>query len=109
MNGFRKALDFLLGRKSSPPKFGVVLGGGGARGLAHIGVLKVLEDEGLTPDLVVGTSMGGLIGGVYARGMSIDELEEEALKLVETNRLIQLADRIPTLKAMFSGKRIEQY
>ena len=109
MNGFRKVRDFLLGRKSSPPQFGVVLGGGGARGLAHIGVLKVLEEENLTPDLIVGTSMGGLIGGVYARGMPIEEMEEEALKLVATTRLVQLADRVPTLKAMFSGKRIEQY
>lgn len=109
MSGFRKILDLFRSKKSSPPRFGVVLGGGGARGLAHVGVLKVLDDAGIKPDIIVGTSMGGLVGGAYARGMRVQEMEEEALKLAETNRLIQLADRIPTLKALFSGKRIEQY
>ncbi|MFN8472555.1 MAG: patatin-like phospholipase family protein [Anaerolineae bacterium] len=57
------------------PKLGLALGGGGARGLAHIGVLRVLEKEGVSPDLITGTSMGGLIGALYASGMSLDEIE----------------------------------
>ena len=55
-------------------KFALVLGGGGAKGYAHIGVLKVLEKHGLIPDLIVGTSMGSLVGGMYACGKSIDEM-----------------------------------
>src|SRR6218665_3954212 len=51
-------------------KLGLVLSGGGARGLAHVGVLKVLERERIPPDLIVGTSMGAIIGGLYASGMS---------------------------------------
>ena len=50
------------------PRVGVVLSGGGARGIAHIGVLRVLESEGIFPDVVAGTSMGALIGGLYATG-----------------------------------------
>lgn len=55
--------------------FGLVLGGGGARGLAHIGVWQVLEDAGLTPSVVTGTSMGGLVGAFIAAGYSGAELE----------------------------------
>lgn len=53
----------------------LVLGGGGARGAAHIGVLKVLEENGLRPDIVVGTSMGAIVGGLYASGVPVDKLE----------------------------------
>jgi NTE family protein len=57
------------------PKIGLVLSGGGARGLSHIGVLKVLEREHVPIDAIAGTSMGAIIGGLYASGMSADELE----------------------------------
>ena len=56
-------------------RVGLVLGGGGARGGAHIGVLKVLEANGVYPDVVVGSSMGALIAGLYAAGYSPDEIE----------------------------------
>ncbi len=55
-------------------KVGLVLSGGGAKGIAHIGVLKVLEEEGIYVDMVGGTSMGGLIGGFYASGYSPEQL-----------------------------------
>ena len=54
---------------------GLVLSGGGARGVAHVGVIKVLEQLGVPIDLVVGTSMGAIVGGLYASGMTADELE----------------------------------
>jgi NTE family protein len=57
-------------------RIGLALGGGGARGLAHIGVLKVLEREGIPIDLIVGTSIGALVGGAYASGISPDELQK---------------------------------
>lgn len=56
------------------PKVGVVLGGGGAKGAAHIGVLKYIEEMGIPVDYVAGTSMGSIIGGLYAMGYSPDEL-----------------------------------
>ena len=57
-------------------RIGLALGGGGARGLAHIGVLRVLEREGIPIDLIVGTSIGALVGGAYASGSSPDELQK---------------------------------
>ncbi|MDO9434984.1 patatin-like phospholipase family protein [Hydrogenophaga sp.] len=61
------------------PRVGLVLSGGGARGFAHVGVLKALEAAKVPVDLIVGTSMGAIIGGLYASGMSADELEREIL------------------------------
>ncbi len=61
------------------PKIGLVLSGGGAKGMAHIGVLKELEALGIRPDYITGTSMGSIVGGLYAAGYSADEIEEIAL------------------------------
>ena len=78
-------LAFAFGAKASEsitdpinpprPKVGIVLGGGGAKGAAHIGVLKYIEEIGLPVDYVVGTSMGSIIGGLYALGYSPYEIE----------------------------------
>lgn len=57
------------------PKIGLVLGGGGAKGAAEVGVLKVLEKYGIKPDYIVGTSIGSIVGGLYAAGYSAAELE----------------------------------
>jgi len=57
------------------PRTCLVLGGGGARGAAHIGVLKVLERERVPIDCIVGTSMGAVVGGLYASGYTADEIE----------------------------------
>lgn len=61
------------------PRIGLVLSGGGARGLAHVGVLKVLEQLRIPVDVIAGTSMGAIVGGLYASGMRADELERELL------------------------------
>jgi NTE family protein len=58
-----------------------VLGSGGPRGFAHIGVLKALEAEGIKPDIIVGSSVGALVGALYASGMDARDLEREALEL----------------------------
>jgi NTE family protein len=63
---------------ATPPKVGIALGGGFARGLAHIGVLKVLEEEKIPVDFIAGTSVGSVIGAAYASGISAKELEEVA-------------------------------
>jgi NTE family protein len=57
------------------PKIGLALSGGGARGVAHVGVLKVLEEHRIPVDYIAGTSMGAIVGGLYATGMSADEIE----------------------------------
>lgn len=74
--------DSTKNRQSAPdtqtaerPKIGLVLSGGGARGFAHIGVLKVLEENNVPIDYIVGTSMGSIIGGLYAIGLTPEEIE----------------------------------
>jgi NTE family protein len=64
-----------LAQAQERPRIGLVLSGGGARGLAHIGVLKVLEAERVPIDAIAGTSMGAIVGGLYASGMSAGELD----------------------------------
>ena len=61
---------------SSRPKVGLVLCGGGARGLSHIGVLKVLAEQRIPVDFIVATSMGSIVGGAYAAGRSPAQMEE---------------------------------
>ena len=68
------------------PKIGLVLSGGGARGAAHIGVLKVLEELRVPVDLIVGTSMGSIVGAAYATGLSVEEMEK-VIKTITTDRL----------------------
>lgn len=63
------------------PSIGLVLSGGGARGAAHVGVLKVLEELGVRVDYVAGTSMGAIVGGMYAAGFSADEIEKTLVEM----------------------------
>jgi len=71
----------LFAAEAPRPKVGLVLSGGAARGLAHVGVLKALEEQGIHIDAIAGTSMGAVIGGLYASGYKIDELEKLALSI----------------------------
>ncbi len=64
------------GNKIIRPKVALVLSGGGAKGFSHIGVLKILEKEGIPIDMIVGTSIGSLVGGIYSLGYSAKELED---------------------------------
>jgi NTE family protein len=66
-----------------PPRLGLALGGGAARGFAHIGVIQVLEEAGIKPDLVAGTSAGSLVAALYAHGKTGAELASVALTLDE--------------------------
>lgn len=66
-----------------PPRIGLALGGGAARGFAHVGVIQVLEREGLRPDMVAGTSAGSLVAALYASGMDGAQLERAALEMEE--------------------------
>ncbi|HYL28773.1 MAG TPA: patatin-like phospholipase family protein, partial [Gemmatimonadales bacterium] len=71
-------------------QFSLVLSGGGLKGLAHIGVFRALEEGGLTPDLVVGSSMGALIAAAWASGMPPAEMRERALR-VERRHVFKVA------------------
>ncbi len=63
------------------PRIGLVLGGGGARGAAHVGVLKVLEELRIPIDYIAGTSMGSIVGGLHASGLSAEEIEREIIAM----------------------------
>ncbi|QVM90034.1 patatin-like phospholipase family protein [Pseudomonas entomophila] len=71
----------VLAAEQARPKIGLVLSGGAARGIAHIGVLKALEEQGVRIDAIAGTSMGAVVGGLYASGYSVEELEKLATTL----------------------------
>jgi NTE family protein len=70
------------------PRVGLVLSGGGARGAAHVGVLKVLEESRVPVDYIAGTSMGAIVGGLYASGMSADEIGE-AIQAMDWKRMFR--------------------
>jgi NTE family protein len=66
-----------------PPRIGLALGGGAARGFAHVGVIEVLEEAGIKPDLVVGTSAGSLVAALYASGRNGKQLQQSAMAMDE--------------------------
>src|SRR5260370_17315802 len=67
-------------RTSNRPRIGLALSGGAARGIAHIGVLRAFEENNISIDAIAGASAGALVGGAYAAGMPIEELQEMARK-----------------------------
>ncbi len=71
----------LYGQSNERPKIGLVLSGGGAHGLSHIGVIKYLEDRDVPIDFVTGTSMGSIVRGLYALGYASEQVEILALSL----------------------------
>ncbi len=83
------------------PKIGLVLSGGGAKGMAHIGVLKVLEELDIRPDYITGTSMGSIMGGLYAIGYSANELDS-IVRLMDWNNM--LSDKIPLSRVVQEEK-----
>lgn len=82
-------------------KFGLALSGGGAKGFAHIGILKMIDSLGIKVDYITGTSMGGILGGLYAMGYNADQLKHTVYK-VDWNRI--LSNKIPYNKVNISEK-----
>ena len=90
-------------------KVGLALGGGGARGLAHIGVLKVLEKEGIKLDALAGVSMGSFVGACYATGLSVKEMEEEAVTFNKRKAIKKMLDLANPKRSVLKGKKVERY
>ena len=84
------------------PKVGLVLSGGGAKGAAHIGVLKYIEEAGIPIDYIAGTSMGAIVGGMYALGYSSDEILE-LISAVDWDRLI--SNQVDRQRTSYESKR----
>jgi len=94
-----------LGQENPRPKVGLVLSGGGAKGLAHIGVLKVIDSLGIKVDYVAGTSMGAIVGGLYASGYNAEQLDSIFLN-VDIDALLQ--DYTPRESKSFYEKRNDE-
>ncbi len=83
------------------PTIGLVLSGGGAKGMAHIGIIRAMEKAGLTPDYVTGTSMGSVVGGLYSIGYTADEIEAMATNM---DWDVILSNKIPLDEITFEEK-----
>ena len=102
-----------LGEKSPPPpapapapiKIGLALGGGAARGFAHIGVIKALEAQGIAADIVVGTSAGAVVGALYSSGLSGFELQKLAMNMDEG----QIGDWSLPDRGVFKGEALQNF
>ena len=94
-----------FGQEQSRPKIGLVLSGGGAKGLAHIGVLKVIDSLGIQVDYIAGTSMGAVVGGLYASGYNANQLDS-IFSAIDVDALIQ--DYTPRGAKSFYEKRNDE-
>jgi NTE family protein len=90
---------------SKPLRIGLALGGGAARGFAHIGVIKVLEAQGIVPDVIAGTSAGSVVGALYASGMNSFELQRVGLELDEGT----LADWSFPNRGILKGEALQDF
>ena len=88
-----------------PPKIALVLGGGAARGFAHVGVIKMLESQGLAPDIIVGTSAGSVAGALYAAGFTGFELQRRALEMDEKS----ISDWALPNRGFIKGESLQKY
>ena len=100
---FAKVRERMDSIRQYRPTVGLVLAGGGARGLAHLGVIKYIEELGIPVDLVAGTSMGGLIGGLYAMGYKHDQLDS---LVRDIDWPVMMSDNIPD---SYVGYKIKKY
>lgn len=87
------------------PKIALVLGGGGAKGFAHVGVIEALETHGIKPDLIVGTSSGAMVGAIYASGKSARELTKIALTVSDD----ELLDFTPSKQGLIAGNKLRAF
>lgn len=88
-----------------PPRVGLALGGGAARGFAHIGVLQVLEEQGIKPDLIVGTSAGSVVAALYASGKTPTELAAMAMTLDESS----ITDWVFPGRSLLKGEALAKF
>ena len=91
--------------KAREPVIALALGGGGAKGFAHIGAIKVLESHGIKPQIVTGTSAGSFVGSIYASGKTPYQLQEIALSLEESD----IRDLTFSKQGFLVGQKLQDY
>ncbi len=99
----------VISKSARPLKIGLALGGGAARGFAHIGVIKVLEAQGIAPDIVVGTSAGSLVGALYAAGNNGYALNKLALDMDEAAISDWSVPLFAKTSGVFKGEGLQNY
>lgn len=87
------------------PRIALALGGGAAKGFAHVGVIKMLEANGIVPDIITGTSAGSVVGSLYASGLNGMQLQAKAMQLDES----ELTDWTLSTKGFLKGEKLEAY
>lgn len=93
-------------RKKNPPKIGLALGGGAARGFSHVGVIKTLEAQGINIDIVTGTSAGSIVGALYSGGTNAFDLQKIALAMDES---VATDWTILPNRGVFKGESLQNY
>ena len=94
--------------KPKRPKIGLALGSGGSRGLAHIGVIKVLEENNIPIDFIAGSSIGAMVGGFYASGLSAKEIEKIALS-VNWRRVFSVLFEPHLKQGLIGGEKLKTF
>ncbi len=84
---------------------GLALGSGGSRGVAHVGFLEALEEEGIKPDFISGCSMGAVVGGCYASGMTVAEMKEAVLSL-RMRDILDVTPAVITKMSLLRGRKV---
>ena len=98
-----------LSSSTRQPKIGLALGCGGAKALAHMGVLKALEDHNINIHAVAGCSMGAYVGALWASGVSADKMIHLAAEMRDKKHLKELADpAVPPIKGLFYGNKVKE-
>ncbi len=98
-----------IAREIGGVSVGLALGGGAALGIAHIGVLRVLEKEGIPIDIIAGSSMGALIAALWAIGKDTAELEKIAREFEQRKSLMNLIDIVVPISGLFGGRKIKHW
>ena len=104
----KRIQKYNFGAPPAWPSVGLSLSVGGARGLAHVGVLQSLEEAGIQPIAISGASMGGIIGALYACGMSAGELRHFALSLAKPREMLRLVDLLPGRRGLISSDKLRR-
>lgn len=94
----------------TPPRIGLVLSCGGARGLAHVGAIQVLEDAGIPIAAIIGSSMGAYVGALWSAGINGDSLAELAAEMKDRRTLLRLIDpALPPTKGFLRGEKVRKH
>jgi len=107
MKPLGNVLNLLKLKKAKPLKIGLALGSGAARGLSHIGVIKILEQNNIPIDYIAGSSIGAMVGGVYAATKDIKIVEEIALSM-DIKKISSLLD-LSIKHGIFSGDKMKEF